>query len=140
MLASWCFAQTGDHDRAIEIISAARQATRDGWERSAMRMRIAEELWWTGRCAEGLAELDASAEDPPGPWLDLIEAQRGVFAMLDGDVPEARRRCEHLLDHDHLWVRFAAAVAMGTVENHLYRIFIKLGISSRDQLADAIRS
>jgi DNA-binding CsgD family transcriptional regulator len=115
MLASWCLAQVGDHDRAIEIIAAARTATTDGWERAAMRMRIAEELWWTGRCAEGLAELDAGADDPPGPWHDLVEAQRGVFAMLDGDVHEARRRCEHLVDHEHLWVRFAAAVAIGNV-------------------------
>ncbi len=115
MLASWCLAQVGDHDRAIEIIIAARKATTDGWERAAMRMRVAEELWWTGRCAEGLAELDDGSDDPPGPWHDLIEAQRGVFAMLDGDVHEARRRCEHLVEHEHLWVRFAAAVAIGNV-------------------------
>jgi hypothetical protein len=74
MLASWCLAQVGDHDRAIEVIAAAREATTDGWERAAMRMRVAEELWWTGRCAEGLAELDAGADDPPGPWHDLLEA------------------------------------------------------------------
>lgn len=115
MLASWCAAQVGDHDRAIEIIVAARDATSDGWERAAMRMRVAEELWWTGRCAEGVAELDAGTDDPPGPWHDLLDAQRGVFAMLDGDVHEARRWCEPLLDHDHLWVRFAAAVAIGNV-------------------------
>lgn len=115
MLASWCLAQVGDHDRAIEVIAAAREATTDGWERAAMRMRVAEELWWTGRCAEGLAELDAGDDDPPGPWHDLLEAQRGVFAMLDGDVHQARRRCEPLVGHDHLWVRYAAAVAIGNV-------------------------
>jgi DNA-binding CsgD family transcriptional regulator len=38
-----------------------------------------------------------------------------VFAMLDGDVHEARRRCEPLVGHDHLWVRYAAAVAIGNV-------------------------
>ncbi|MFN8024671.1 MAG: LuxR C-terminal-related transcriptional regulator [Acidimicrobiales bacterium] len=115
MLASWCLAQVGDHGRAIEVIATARATSTDGWERAAMRMRVAEELWWTGRRAEGLAELDAADHDPPGPWLDLIEAQRGVFAMLDGDVAEARRRCEHMLDHEHLWVRFAASVAIGNV-------------------------
>jgi DNA-binding CsgD family transcriptional regulator len=31
-----------------------------------------------------------------------------------------------------------AVVSERTVENHLYRAFIKLGISSRDELADAI--
>jgi DNA-binding CsgD family transcriptional regulator len=114
MLASWCFAQTGDHERAIELIDTARRATRDPWVRAAMRMRVAEELWWTGRTAEGLAELDGN-DDPAGPWDDLLTAQRGVFAMLDGDVAGARRHCEPLIDHDHLWVRYAAAVAIGNV-------------------------
>lgn len=114
MLASWCVAQTGDHERAIGLINTARRATDDPWVRAAMRMRVAEELWWTGHPAEGLAELDAD-DDPSGPWDDLLSAQRGVFAMLDGDVAEARRRCEPLIDHEHLWVRYAAAVAIGNV-------------------------
>lgn len=115
MLASWCHGQTGDHTRAIDVIREARDATTDGWERAAMRLRVAEELWWTGRREAGAAELDAGADDPPGPWHDLLDAQRGVFAMLDGDVAGARRYCEPLLDHQHLWVRFASAVAMGNV-------------------------
>lgn len=114
MLASWCVAQSGDHDRAIAILDAARHRSVAGWERAAIRIRIAEEYWWTGRCAEGTAELDRTEEEP-GPWDALIAAQHGVFDMLDGRVGDARARCEPLLDHPHLWVRFAAAVAIGNV-------------------------
>jgi DNA-binding CsgD family transcriptional regulator len=111
-LASWCLAECGRHDDAIEVLRSAREFVSTPWERSAIRLRIAEELWWTGRLDAGLAELDAD-DAPDGPWRALLDGQRGVFAMLDGDLAAAHRWCDPLVDHDHLWVRFVAAIAVG---------------------------
>lgn len=111
-LASWCVAQQGDHERAIALMEGARSRIADPWERAALRMRVAEEHWWSGKPSDGLAELDRD-DDPTGPWSDLVRGQRGVFAALDGDLPLARSICEPLASHPHLWVRFVAAVALG---------------------------
>ena len=109
LMASWCVSIVGKHDHAIHFLREALAIESDPWARAAMRLRIAEEYWWTGRLDEGHAVLDESAADP-GPWNTLLDAQRGVHAMLSGDLPSAVERCQPLLAHDHPWVRFVATV------------------------------
>ncbi len=112
LLASWCLAETGRHDDAIELLKDAAERGADPWEQAAMRLRVAEEWWWTGRVELARQYLD-STDLQPGPWDALLDAQRSVFAVLDGDLPEAWRLARPLVDHPHLWVRFVAAIAIG---------------------------
>lgn len=112
LLASWCLAEFGRHDDAIALLKDAADRAMEPWEQAAMRLRVAEELWWTSRPDAATTYLDET-NLPPGPWLDLLAAQRGVFAMLDGDLPEAWRRCRPLIDHPHLSVRLVSAIAVG---------------------------
>lgn len=112
LLASWCLAEVGRHDDSIELLNDAAERGADPWEHTAMRMRAAEEWWWTGRLEQARQYLDATALEP-GPWDALLEAQRSVFAVLDGDLPEAWRLARPLVAHPHLWVQFVAAIAIG---------------------------
>jgi DNA-binding CsgD family transcriptional regulator len=111
-LASWCLAQEGDHDRSIVLLKEADDVFVTSWDRNAVRLRVAEELWWTGRREQGLEHLGAGSE-PDGPWNGLLDAQRGVFCALDGRLDEAVALAMPLTGHEHLWVRFVAAVAVG---------------------------
>ncbi len=112
LLASWCLAEIGRHDEAIELLKDAADHAIAPWEQAAMRLRVAEELWWTSRPEAATSYLDET-DLPAGPWNELLAAQRGVFAMLDGDLPEAWRRCRPLINHPHLSVRLVAAIAVG---------------------------
>lgn len=112
LLASWSLGQCGRNDESIAILKEAADHSTDPWEQAATRLRVSEELWWTSRQREARQYLDEMAL-PAGPWLDLLEAQRGVFAVLEGNLPEAWRRCRPLVDHPHLWVRLVAAIAVG---------------------------
>ena len=118
LVASWTLSVTGRRDEGIDVLRAAigtgRAEGTSAWELTAMQLRIAEELWWTGRTDQGIGELSAPVAEGVGPWADLLIAQRGVFASLDGRVTEALETAEPLLDHPHLWVRFVAAVAVGS--------------------------
>ncbi|MEQ1700701.1 MAG: LuxR C-terminal-related transcriptional regulator [Ilumatobacteraceae bacterium] len=109
LTASWCAAQMGRHDDAVTFLREAMATEADPWVRSAMRLRIGEELWWTGRTAEGAAALDSAAQEP-GPWTALTDAQVGVHHMLQGNLPVAYATCEPLLGHEHVWVRFVATL------------------------------
>ena len=109
MMASWCAGQMGRHDDAVRFLRDALTKETDPWVRAAMRLRIAEELWWTGSLQEGTAAL-AAADDEPGPWTALTDAQRGVHSVLIGDLPRALATCEPLLHHPHVWVRFVATL------------------------------
>lgn len=112
LLASWCLGQCGRSDESIELLKDAADHSTDPMEHAATRLRVSEELWWTSRQHEANKYLD-DTDLPPGPWHDLLEAQRGVFAVLEGHLPEAWRRCRPLIDHPHLWVRLVAAIAVG---------------------------
>ena len=112
LLASWCLAESGRHDDAIALLRDAATRATDPWEQAAMHLRVAEELWWTGRVAAARHALQ-DAPLPDGPWTALLDAQRGVFAVLDGELPDAWRLCRPLINHPHLWVRFVAAIAIG---------------------------
>lgn len=109
LTASWCASQMGRHDDAVAFLREAMAKEADPWVRSAMRLRIGEELWWTGRTAEGAAALESAAQEP-GPWTALTDAQVGVHHMLQGNLPAALARCEPLLHHEHVWVRFVATL------------------------------
>ena len=112
LLTSWCLAEAGRHDDAIAVLRDAATHSDDPWEQAAMHLRVAEEWWWTGRVDAAHHALQNTGL-PEGPWMALLDAQRGVFAVLDGRLPEAWSVCRPLIDHPHLWVRFIAAVAIG---------------------------
>ncbi|MCE9622705.1 MAG: LuxR C-terminal-related transcriptional regulator [Actinomycetia bacterium] len=112
LLASWCLAEIGRHDEAIDVLKDAADHALAPWEQAAMRLRVAEELWWTSRQQAATAYLNET-DLPAGPWHDFLDAQRGVFAMLDGDLPEAWRLCRPLIDHPYMSVRLVAAIAVG---------------------------
>jgi len=83
LLASWCHSLNGDHATSIELLRAALPREADPWACAAIRLRIAEEHWWTGDLAAGQAVLDeAAAED--GPGAALAAAQRSAHAVLAG--------------------------------------------------------
>lgn len=124
LTASWCASQMGRHDDAVKFLREAMTQEQDPWVRAAMRLRIGEELWWTGRVTEGAAAL--ADADEPGPWTALTEAQAGVHQMLQGDLPAAFATCEPLLAHEHVWVRFVATLGYS------------LGCIYGDRPADAI--
>ena len=111
LMASWCVATMGQHDQAIEFLRNALACETDPWARAAMRLRIAEEYWWTGRTTQGEAVL-AEGDRDPGPWTALLDAQRGVHALLSGDVGRAVTQCAPLVQHPHPWVRFVAVIGL----------------------------
>jgi DNA-binding CsgD family transcriptional regulator len=108
MMASWCVGQMGRHDDAVRFLRDALTKETDPWVRAAMRLRIGEELWWTGRLQEGTAAL--ADDNEPGPWTALTDAQRGVHSVLIGDLPPPLATCEPLLHHPHVGVRFVATL------------------------------
>lgn len=108
LMASWCASQVGRHDDSIRVLRDVLPSEPDPWVRAAMRLRIAEELWWTGRVEEGAAALHAPED--LGPWTALTDAQHGVHLMLEGRLPQAIATCSPLLEHEHPWVRFVAAI------------------------------
>lgn len=109
LMASWCAGQMGRHDDATHYLRTVAAHEQDPWNRAAMHLRIAEELWWSRRGDDGERVL-AEGRAPAGPWTALLDAQAGVFAMLRGDLPAAVAACEPLLDHEHVWVRFVATI------------------------------
>jgi len=112
LIASWGYGATGAHDSAAAVLRSALESSTDPWFEAACRLRLAEELWWWEHNLDGaLALLDPTAM-VDGEHTDLLVAQRGVFALLNGDIDQARKLCAPLVDHRTLWVRFVAAVAM----------------------------
>lgn len=112
LLASWCLAQQGRHDEAIELIERFRPAVETAWDRAAMDLRISEEHWWGAQdTGLALAALRAGI-DGAGEAAALLEAQLGVFAMLDGRIRDAAEIGSRYLEHSHPAVRFCAGLAV----------------------------
>lgn len=110
LIAAWCLAEHGRHDAAIELITAALASAHDPWTRALLRQRWAEELWWFSHDIDGA--LAALADDgSSGDSQALLEAQRAVFALLDGDLPTAQSVAEGVLTGHGLSVRFSATIA-----------------------------
>jgi DNA-binding CsgD family transcriptional regulator len=124
LIAVWCLAEHGRHDAAIDLARDALAAARDPWTRAALRQRLAEELWWFSHDTGGaLAALDDDGST--GPAQPLLEAQRAVFSLLDGDLPAALSCSEPLLAAPDLPVRFSAAIAHA--QSLVYRDLADLG-------------
>ena len=112
LIASWGYGATGAHDRAAAVLRSALESSTDPWSEAACRIRLAEELWWWEHDLDAALALLDPAAMVDGEHVNLLLAQRGVFALLDGDINQARELCAPLIDHPTLWVRFVAAVAM----------------------------
>ena len=122
LLVCWCLAAIGQHDEAIELLQSALSTIDGPWDRAAVFLRLAEEFYWSGRTEQGLVYLDSATTGlPQGPWTDLLDAQRGVFAVLDGDIDTALRLGQASLQNDDLWVRFVATIATCHALNYLDR-------------------
>ncbi|MGB8862045.1 MAG: helix-turn-helix transcriptional regulator, partial [Ilumatobacteraceae bacterium] len=100
--------------------SAALMARRQGATKDAVRLDgLAGTL--LARCGGANTPL-LSSRSSSGP----LSAREGEIARLAADGLSNRQIAERLV------------VSERTVENHLYRIFIKLGVSARDELARAL--
>lgn len=112
LVAAWCLGQQGDHRQAIELIERCRDRVDDPWDGAAMDLRVAEEHWWGAQDTEAALEALHGGLDGAGEEGALLEAQLGVFAMLDGRIAEAARIGRHYIDHEKPWVRFIAGLAL----------------------------
>jgi DNA-binding NarL/FixJ family response regulator len=116
------FATLGFNLRAAESAMAASEASaRAHDQRGATR--------WARRATELAARCEAA------PFVELVAAA--------GPVPLTNREREiAVLAADGLASRVIAErlyVSVRTVENHLGRIYTKLGVTSRAELADLVR-
>jgi DNA-binding NarL/FixJ family response regulator len=119
LIGCWCLSQLGRHDEAIADADHALLSVTDPWERAALHQRVAEEQWWFRHdLIEARRHLGVRNGLPPGPWTDLLRAQQGVFAILDGEVDLAIERAAPLVDHDHGGVRFVASLAQALALSH----------------------
>lgn len=110
LIAVWCLAEHGRHDAAIELTTEALTTADDPWTRAALKQRLAEELWWyTHDTAGALAWL--ADDGTNGAGQPLLDAQRAVFALLDGDLASARDASAALVSSPTLHVRFVATIA-----------------------------
>jgi DNA-binding CsgD family transcriptional regulator len=111
LIAVWCLAEHGRHDAAIDLATEALAAARDPWTRAALRQRLAEELWWFSHDISGALEVLDDDDGSTGGAQALLDAQRAVFALLDGDLATARSSSAPLRAAPELSVRFSAAIA-----------------------------
>ncbi len=110
IIAVWCLAEHGRHDAAIDLTTEALTVEHDPWIRAALKQRLAEELWWFAHDAD--RALACLADDGTnGPGQALLDAQRAVFSLLDGDLADARAVSGALLASPDLPVRFVATIA-----------------------------
>ncbi len=112
LVAAWCLGQRGAHAEAIELVQRFRPLVEDPWERAAMDLRVAEEHWWGDQDrGRALAALHAGL-DGTGDEGALLQAQLGVFAVLDGRITEAEVVGRRYVGHRRAWVRFIAGLAL----------------------------
>ena len=112
LLTAWCLAEQGEHLAAVACIEAHRPLVVEPWERAAMTLRLAEEHWWWGRDPARARAVLADEISAGGAAVALLEAQDGVFAMLDGHIGDAIAAGRLFIDHKHPWVRFVAGLAL----------------------------
>jgi DNA-binding CsgD family transcriptional regulator/tetratricopeptide (TPR) repeat protein len=119
LIGCWCLSQLGRHEEAIADAEAALARVDDPWSRAMLHHRLAEEHWWFTHdleCAQW--HLGGGTGLADGPWNDLLSAQRGAFAVLNGEVMSAQGLCRPLLDHDTVGVRFVASLGMSLALAH----------------------
>ncbi len=117
------FAAMGAHLSAVEAaLWAAARHRADGDERAAVRQQRLAEQW--------RAQID------PGPilTLDLIEAETPPV-LTSREVEVARLAA---IGRSNREIADALFVSVRTVENHLQRVYFKLGVTGRRNLADVV--
>lgn len=112
ILAGWCLGTTGRQAEAEAIAVDAQTRLPDPMAQAALALRRAEERWWWAHDVGAARRIldDGVARIAPSPWADLLRAQHGVFAALDGDG-NAAANAAPLLTHELVWVRRTASIA-----------------------------
>ncbi|OXR40681.1 putative HTH-type transcriptional regulator [Nocardia cerradoensis] len=143
-------------DAAEELFTAALDADPDGWplERARVELAFGEWLRRQRRIVESRAHLRAARDtfDALGarPWGERARRElRGAGETSPRRDPDAR---DSLTPHELGIAQLAAEgltnreigqrlyLSHRTVSTHLHRIFPKLGVTSRAELADALRT
>lgn len=141
--ASWALADADDHVGSLRVLREANEVVVEPWNNAAIRLRIAEELWWPSLAAPADlagAERWLAAEGheaAAGPWSALFDAQRAVFASLRGRFAESAEIATPLVAHAHIWVRFVASIAAAQSLTRVGRPFEALQVAERAH-ADAV--
>ncbi len=120
LMTSWCWAELGDHEGARRVLATTAKLVEDPWDRAALVLRYSEEIWWSlGECAHALSVLEDHLAHSPTEADALIEAQIALFGVLDGEVGASVQAAQRLVEHDHIWVRFVASIALTTSLSYL---------------------
>ena len=130
ILASRSLAMMGRDREAERLAELAFTKTDEPFDRAALALCLAMEAWWYGRDTEAaLARgAESSSGEPLGVWTDLIEAQRTLFAAMDGDLGAAEG-CRALCRHPLAPVRLVAGSAASLLESLLGNPAVGLGIA-----------
>jgi DNA-binding CsgD family transcriptional regulator len=109
------------------------------WALAAEAMSSAAEAYRS----EGLVRLANAAQIQAGRWLDQCAGTVAPGVVTSGDAARLTRRELEVaaLAARNLSSREIADrlfLSVRTVDNHLQRVYAKLGVTSRDELADAL--
>jgi DNA-binding CsgD family transcriptional regulator len=121
-------------ERARSLAELGSALRRDG-QRAAARDPLARALELAARCgarplaARALDELRAAGARPRRPW------RTGVDALTPSELRVARLAAEGRSNRE---IAGELYVTLKAVEGHLARVYAKLGIDGRGQLADAL--
>jgi DNA-binding CsgD family transcriptional regulator len=121
-------------ERARSMAELGAALRRDG-QRSAARDPLARALDLAARCgarplaARARDELRAAGARPRRPW------RTGVDALTPSELRVARLAAEGRSNRE---IAGELYVTLKAVEGHLARVYAKLGIGGRGQLADAL--
>ncbi len=113
IFAAHCASITGRHHQAVSLLSQVKPHLTDPWRRTAVLIKLAEEVWGTGDLAAGAAAL-AEAAALGGESTALVAANTAVQRVLGGDITGGIAMAEPLLTHPHPGVRYSACVAATT--------------------------
>ena len=112
LFASWCLAESGDSTASTALLERALTTCVEWRERVTLSLRLAEDRWWSDHdeaaALQILEELVVHEDERARPFVD---AQRGIFAVLNGDVAGAHA-ARPLVDHADAWVASNAALAV----------------------------
>ncbi len=113
VFAAHCASITGRHHHAVALLNQVKPHLTDPWQRTAVLIKLAEEVWGTGDLAAGAAALEEAAA-LGGESAALVAANTAVHSVLGGDVIGGLAIAEPLLTHPHPGVRYSACVAATT--------------------------
>jgi DNA-binding CsgD family transcriptional regulator len=114
LLASRALSELGRHDDAERVLRAALGSTEpmSSAERAGALFRLAEERWWWARDRDGARALLESGRSGDSEWDAILDAQHGVFDLLDGDVVAALERAGQYRQHPSASVRFVNGIVL----------------------------